>query len=646
MCGICGELSISGRKVSPENIGRMADSIAHRGPDDSGIYCSGPIGLGHRRLSIIDLSENGKQPMWSSDRSLCIVYNGEVYNFQEIRRDLLAEGYHFSSTTDTEVVVHAIQCWGIEKALSKFIGMFAFAVWDSREQRLVLCRDRAGIKPLYYYLSGDTFLFGSEMKSLLAHPGFKRELNRAALGQYFVIGYCLNDYTVFNDTFKLSPGHYMTMDRDGAMSIHRYWGLDDAKRGSFKGGFNDAAEQLEELLVNAFEYRLVSDVPVGLFLSGGIDSSLVSSILKKKVNADILNITIGFREQDFDESPKAKKVSDELGVNHIVHYISPTEAQDTLEKFCDIYDEPFSDTSGIPTFILSRLARQHVKVALSADGGDEQFCGYESYPAYINNYNFVTRFPGALRLIASKVLGGVLPYRQLLSWKLARADETSYTPQSIARYEKMVRLLEVNNEKSLIQLMNEKAWSRATIGEFLPVGGADIFRNTTLSDDCLGEYKDGMMDAMMRTDYCTFLRDDILVKTDRASMSVSLECRDPFLDHRIAELAFSLPVSYLFDRGEHKRILKVLLRQWIGESVISSPKRGFMIPLYYWLRGIWKPFVMEYLSRRRIRSVGVLDEVKVEKEVDRFYRYHGCRAEKIWTMLNFQMWAEKWYLHA
>jgi asparagine synthase (glutamine-hydrolysing) len=482
------------------------------------------------------------------------------------------------------------------------------------------------------------------MKSIIAHPSFTKELDLAALGQHFVTGYILDSQTIFRKVSKLTPGHYLTIDRSGMLKIHRYWNLNRVKRGSFRGSLEEATEQLERLLENAFTYRLISDVPVGLFLSGGIDSSLLSAILKKRAEVDILNITIGFQERHYDESPKARMVSEELGTKHIVHYIDETEVQDLLLKFCEIYDEPFGDTSGIPTYILSRLARQHVKVALSADGGDEQFCGYENYASYLRNYGTIKRIPLVLRMIMSRFLQDIVPYRLLLSFKTSLPDGESYSPQAIARYEKMLKLLRVRDETDLIRLMNEKAWSQETVGNFFKFNDEELFKNTVLSSECLENFKGGLMDSMMRTDYTAFLRDDILVKVDRASMFVSLECRDPFLDHRIAEFAYSLPVSFVYENREHKKILKKILRQWISENVISSPKRGFIIPLYYWLRGVWKPFVLEYLSAEKVRKIGVLDEKKVNKELDRFYRYHGYRAEKIWMMLNFQMWAERWYL--
>jgi asparagine synthase (glutamine-hydrolysing) len=618
----------------------MTASLFHRGPDDGGIYCQGSTGLGHRRLSIIDLSPSGHQPMWSNDGSLGIVFNGEVYNFQELRRELLAQGYHFQGASDTEVVVNAIHCWGMDRALSRFTGMFALAVWDLRTRKLFLARDRLGIKPLYYFRDDERLLFASEVKALLSHPQFPRELNYTALGQYFITGYFLNNYTVFNRTMRVPPGHYLTVDHQGTGSLHRYWGLEDIRRQAFQGTFQEAAERLEEILEQAFRYRLIADVPVGLFLSGGIDSAMLAAVLKHRGQAELLHITIGFNEAAYNEVPKAQQVTRELGVEHLVRYIEIEEAQNTLRQFCEIYDEPFGDTSGIPTFILSRLAREHVKVALSADGGDEQFCGYEAYDFYPKNYLRLKKIPWVLRRFLSRAMTG-LPYRRLLS--LREDNQVLLLPQSIARYEKLAEFLKVRSLGDLLRLTFEKAWNINNIGEFLPEAAGDLFTGAGF-EECSREGQEEIRDAMMRADYRIFLSDDILVKVDRASMHTSLECRDPFLDHHIAEFAFTLPLEFLFGQGEHKRILKFILRQYLSEAIVSSPKRGFSIPLYYWLKGIWKPTVMEYLAPERVKAVGVLDPGKVGQEVDLFYRYNGCRAEKIWMMLNFQMWAERWYL--
>lgn len=641
MCGICGEFNFVGKPVSHFDIEAMAASLIHRGPDDSGIYCDAIIGLGHRRLSIIDLSSNGKQPIWDNEKSLCLVFNGEIYNYKEIQEELKFCGYHFLSSSDSEVVVNAVHCWGLDKALSKFIGMFAFAIWNSKEKTLYLARDRAGIKPLYYYLSEDMLLFGSEIRAILSHKSFKRTLNNSSLRQYFVFGHFPGESTVFNNTFKLQPGHYMEINAGGKVIEKEYWSIKNLNRGSFRGSFQDASEELETLFKSAFKYRLVADVPVGLFLSGGIDSSLVSSILKKENNADILNITIGFNEDNYNEAPKAEQVAKELGVDHVVHYMDANQAQETLLKFCDIYDEPFADTSGIPTYIMSKLARDHVKVALSADGGDEQFCGYDHYVSYLKTYQFMDRFPYALRHILSSVLGKMGPCLNMFSKLGSSGNQLLHKPQFFARFEKIVEALKLRTTGDVIALMHSMAWTVNNIGG---LKSKDILNQ--LSYDDFSYVKDGngdLLDSMMRTGFSSPLPNDILTKVDRASMAVSLECRDPMLDHRITEFAFSLPMEYLCKDGEQKLILKSILKKWVSESIINSPKRGFTIPLYYWLKGPWKPIVKDFLTKRRVNSIGYLNGDIVEKEVNLFYKYEGRRAEKIWTLLNFQMWAEKWY---
>lgn len=643
MCGICGELSFDSQ-VDLTVIRRMTNSLIHRGPDDEGVYCEGRIGLGHRRLSIIDLTANGRQPFWTSDRSLVIVFNGEVYNYREIRSDLEARGYHFTSTSDTEVVINAIHCWGVEHALGKFIGMFAFALWNVRERCLFLVRDRIGIKPLYYHRSKGAIIFGSELRALYAHPRFSRDLDSHGLGQFFVLGYTLGASTVFKDTFKVPAGHYLKVSDSGSAALHRYWSLDNVERGSFHGSFDAAVEQLESLCDSAFGYRLVSDVPVGVFLSGGIDSTFLAAFLKRRLNVDLQYITIGFRDPQYDEAPKAAQVAAQLQLEHTVKYIDAPDAQQALSRFTEIWDEPFGDTSGIPTSILSSVARQQVKVALSADGGDEQFCGYEGYVAYANRFRRVQKTPAGLRRLIAMVLDRVVPYRPLISAYLSCQIGTRWNPQTIARYEKGLDLLRINDAADLIRVMHKKGWTGNTVERILQQKPANVFAGTALDATHLRAMGGELLDRMMRTDLSTFLGDDILTKVDRASMAVSLECRDPFLDHRLVEFAFSLPVKFLYAGGEHKRILKHILRRWIAAPILAAPKRGFVIPLYDWLRGPWKPMVREYLSAERIRSVGILDEKSVAAEVKQFYRYEGCRAEKIMLMLNFQMWAERWYL--
>jgi asparagine synthase (glutamine-hydrolysing) len=639
MCGICGELAFGGAPVSLEPVRAMADAIAHRGPDDSGYYIEGSIGLGHRRLSIIDLSQLGHQPLWNHDRTVAIVLNGEIYNYREIARELESRGVAFRGGSDTEVLVNAVSVWGVEEAVRRLIGMFAFAVWDTRAQRLTLVRDRAGIKPLFYWSDARRVLFGSETRALMAHPAFEKAIDPRGLGQFFVTGFTLGDTTALRNVKRVLPGHIVSVDRDGNWTDTEYWNIDAVARSRGEVNLDEAADELEELLESAIGYRLVADVPVTNFLSGGIDSSLVAAVLQRKLGADLQHITVGFREAEFDESAKAKRVAEALGLRHSVHYVDTAEAQAGLERFVEVYDEPFGDTSGIPTHILSRIARQEATVALSADGGDEQFCGYESYARYRSAWNRMDPVPASLRRAAVGV-GRRLPLRALAG--IASGDrDTTLRPQTYARMQKALRIGGARSTGELVRIMFEKAW---TWDEPMPFAGAPrgLFDRTVLSDAAIAADDDELLGSMMRTDYRTFLRDDVLTKVDRASMHVSLEARDPLLDHRIAEFAYRLPLSAVYAGGEHKRLLKKLVRRWIPEDVVTSPKRGFSIPLYRWMRTIWKPTVMEHLSPAAVKQVGVLDPRVVEREVRQFYAHAGASAERIWMLMSFQMWARRW----
>jgi asparagine synthase (glutamine-hydrolysing) len=621
----------------------MTNALAHRGPDADGLYCRGAIGLGHRRLSIIDLSSAGEQPIWNASRTRAIIYNGEVYNYREIRDELLRSGTEFRSESDTEVILEAIDTWGIDKALARCIGMFAFAIWDEPAQTLTLCRDRVGIKPLYYSLTSARLLFASELKALHTHPGFDRTLDLAGVGQALVTGYAIGAATPFAQVRRLPAGHTLVVQRSGGSTLRQYWSLDRVVRGSFKGSFEDALEELLSLCTSAFQYRLVADVPVGLFQSGGVDSSLVAAVLKKQLQVDVPSVTIGFSDKQYNEVPVAESIARTLGTKHLVHYVSMTEAQEVLERFVDVFDEPFGDTSGIPTYILSRIARSHFKVALSADGGDEQFCGYESYGAYAQRAALIDGVPLLARQALASVLGRWAPLHAWLSRPNGAGDAT-YAPQTRARYEKMIRVLCSPTAADVLARAHEFGFRPEEVSSVLPDAPADPLAQTRLSAEELRRFRQGPIDAMMRTDFTTYLPDDILVKVDRASMAASLECRDPMLDHRLAEFAFSLPIDYLYRGAEHKRLLRALASRWIGRDLLNRPKRGFVVPLYHWLRGVWKPIVMETLSDSRVARAGVLDPKFVATELRTFYSSEGRRAERIWMLLNVQMWADRWLL--
>jgi asparagine synthase (glutamine-hydrolysing) len=566
-----------------------------------------------------------------------------VYNYREIRRELEARGCTFRGGSDTEVIVNAIRTWGMADAIRRFIGMFAFAVWSVPEQRLYLVRDRVGIKPLFYWSDTQRVLFGSEVRALMAHPAFRKELDPVGIGQFFVSGMTLGENTALRGVRRVLPGHIVSISANGEFRDEVYWSLDDVERSTKPRAIDDAADELQSLLDSAVGYRLVADVPVTNFLSGGIDSSLVAATLKRRLGADVLNITVGFDEKAFDESEKAGQVARELAVRHETHRVRIEDAEHGLSEFVEIFDEPFGDTSGIPTWMLSRIARTHAKVALSADGGDEQFCGYESYARYARTWERLSMVPVGVRRAAS-AMGGLVPWRTITGASGTGRRTATLRPQTYARIQKALRIGGVGSSPELIRTMFEKAWSW---NEMLPTGragGPQLFDRTVLADSAIAAADDALMGSMMRADYQAFLRDDVLTKVDRASMHVSLEARDPMLDHRIAEFAFGLPLDLVYSGGEHKRVLKHLLRREISESVVSSPKRGFSIPLYAWMRGVWKPAVMEHLSDDAVRRVGVLDARVVRQEVERFYKYAGGSAERIWMLLNFQMWAQRWLI--
>jgi asparagine synthase (glutamine-hydrolysing) len=641
VCGICGELSFSGEPVRVSAIEAMAASIAHRGPDGSGTHVDGRIGLGHRRLSIIDLSPTGAQPMWSADGQCCIIFNGEVYNYGDIARELEARGCRFQGTSDTEVVVNAIATFGIEDAVRRFIGMFAFAAWFPATAQLTLVRDRVGVKPLFYWNDGQRLLFGSETRALLAHPQFRKDIDPVGIGQYFVTGYTIGEHTAFSNVRRVLPGHIVSFFSDGRVQQKRYWSIDAIARSSEPIQLEHAADELQDLLESAVRYRLVADVPVANFLSGGIDSSLVAALLSKRLGADVQHITVGFAGNVFDESSKASKVAVELGLRHQVCHVNAADAMAGVERFAEIYDEPFGDTSGIPTHILARIAREQVKVALSADGGDEQFCGYESYARYASAWSLLGRVPAGLRR-SGAAAARALPLSRLAA--MFSVNARSLRPQFGARVEKSLRIFGATNRFELVRTMFEKGW---TWGQVPAVRGSvpnRLFDRTVLSDERLAAADDELLGSMMRADYQAFLCDDILTKVDRAAMSVSLEARDPLLDHRLAEFAFRVPLNLLYHGGEHKRVLKTLLRRWVSEDVVSSPKRGFSIPLYAWMRGAWKDVVLEHLSPAAVRRAGVLNPREVQAELDHFYTHAGGSAERIWMLLAFQLWADRWLL--
>ena len=640
MCGICGELRFDGQAVTARDILAMRDALRHRGPDDAGHVLDGPIGLGHRRLSIIDLSPLGAQPMRSADGRFVVVFNGEIYNHKDIRRELEARGVVFRGTSDTEVAVNAAAVFGPLEAVRRFLGMFALALWDVAEKTLLLCRDRVGVKPLYYSLGPRSCQFGSQLRALMARDDFAFELNRDALFRYFQTGYFEGPDTVFKNVRKLPPGTMLAIRSDGSCRETRYFTLDTTIRGSYRGSYDQAREELGALCQEAFALRLVSDVPVGLFLSGGVDSSLVAAVLQQDLDANLTHFTIGFAERNHDEAAKAEALARSLGVAHKVLRLTPDIAAEALRDFCEIYDEPFGDTSGIPTYILSRFAREHVKVALSADGGDEQFGGYTGYERYPRYFKALSPIPGLVRRALARSLRA-LPWERLADARLLGASRNARTADRAARLGRFLDLLALDNPRDVVECYAARGFPALAVARLLGRAAPEIppFPALDLPDPTTAG---GLSDWLMRRDFAFWLPEDILLKVDRASMAASLECRDPLLDHRIAELAFSFPMDFLIKDGEAKRILRDMLRRRVPGSLAGQPKQGFSIPLAAWLRGPHSQGVREALSRESLARVGILDPNEVGRTVDRFFAGEGRYTDRVWLLYNFQMWAGRW----
>lgn len=637
MCGICGEFAFGGAPADPAGLAAMRAALSHRGPDDAGSLVAGSLGLGHTRLAIIDLSPRGRQPMTDGDGRVAIVFNGEIYNYAALREELAASGAHFASDTDTEVAASALAQWDVD-ALPRFIGMFALAVYDTRRRSLLLARDRLGVKPLYYAAMPERFLFASEPRAILAHPTYTPRVERKALASFLQCGYFPGEDTIFTGIRKLPPGSWMRLGAQGIEATGRYWSLGDIRRGSFTGSFDDAADALRPLLAEAFAHRLVADVPVGLFLSGGVDSALVASILRHDRQTALHSFTIGFASPEFDEANSAQVLSERLGLPHNMRRIDATTAQGAVHDLYAVYDEPFGDPSAIPTCLLSRLAREHVKVALSADGGDELFCGYTGHVRYPGLYGRLRVLPPGLRRSLAGLIRS-LPWHLLLPGSKSRVGQVRTD-----RLSRLARLLGARNPRELLiayaarGFFNKEATALAGLAKAtLPPGFCEAARTLDHAAN-----PDELTDMLMRHDVRFWLPDDILVKVDRASMHLGLECRDPLLDHRVAAFAASLPMDYLCGDGVQKRILRRLLADLGSPDLAGAPKRGFDIPLREWLLGPWRPLVEDHLSPARLQATDLLDPATAHNMARRFLSGRGGSAHRIWLLVSLQLWAGRW----
>jgi asparagine synthase (glutamine-hydrolysing) len=628
MCGITGFIDFS-KKQNQSTLENMVQTLKHRGPNNNGALLYKDefafVGLGQTRLAIIDVSNDGNQPM--QYKHLSIVFNGEIYNYKEIKRELIQLGHKFSSNSDTEVILHAFEEWKTE-CVHKFIGMFAFVIYDKNNNNIYAYRDRAGVKPFFYYKKNGVFMFASELKAFHEHPSFEKKIDIGALNSYFDYGYVPSPYCIFEDTHKLDPGHFLEFNlRKNELKVTEYWNSDTFySMPQLTLDYNEAKSELITLLKSAYNYRMVSDVPVGVFLSSGYDSTSVAAILQDTSSSKIKTFTIGF-ESGNNEAPHAKENAAYMGTDHHEYYCTEKEAKGIIHDLPFYYDEPFGDSSAIPTTLVSQFAKKEVTVALSADGGDEVFCGYNSYLDLDGKMNSIKKIPNFLRPMLKKTLtvGGRLTgnSKQALKHKLISLSESlndNDFNMALDIFHKSKQLPKHFKLKFIRQKVNE----------------------LKSPFDINDKVHHSIMEMLMAVDYKTYLPNDILTKVDRATMSVSLEGREPLLDHRILEFAARLPLSYKFDGVTTKRILKDVTHDYVPKKMMDRPKTGFSLPISKWLRQDLSYLIEEHLSEKSLAISGLFNEKYVAKQVELFKEEKFHYVTFIWKLLMFQMWYKKW----
>jgi asparagine synthase (glutamine-hydrolysing) len=623
MCGINGFVLDKSTSVD-ENINRinkMNSLITYRGPDSDGIYTDAAVGLGMRRLAIIDLS-TGKQPIFNEDGTKVIVFNGEIYNFKELRDDLIMKGHKFTTKGDTEVILHSYEEYGT-KCLDKLNGMFAFAIYDIKNREMFIARDRAGEKPLYYHKDHERFIFASELKSIIKTFDIKKEINKTALNQYFSLTYIPAPLTIFEKIFKLEAGSFI-LYKDGNLKIERYWNIDSREAEPIQS-YDECKRRLREALFTSVEQKMISDVPLGAFLSGGIDSSIMVGIMSKLSNRPVETFTIGFKLKEFDESDRAQIVSQKNKTNHHIHFLDYTHAVSELENILETFDEPFADSSAIPTYFVSKFAGEHVKVVLTGDAGDELFGGYSKYMVnyYTDMYN---RVPGVLRKNLIEPLIYRIPDRSSFSRKVRKVVESSEKEMYEKRRELM--FLGFNGDK---------------IGKLLKTENI----NSNSYDIIEKAYnKNPEFDELTRTLYTDFkivLEGDMLVKVDRMSMLNSIETRVPMLDRSVIELAFKMPSNFKISGRNQKYILKDTFKDLIPQEVLGKSKRGFAVPIGEWFKGPLKDLLLGLLSREFIIEQGIFEYEYIESLLEDHFAERVNNAYPLWALFVFQKWYSKYY---
>ncbi len=620
MCGIAGLANVDGQPVDAALLRRMTDVIAHRGPDGEGFRVEGSVGLGHRRLAIIDLV-TGDQPMGSDDGTTWIIYNGEVYNFRELRAELEARGYRFRTTSDTEVILQAYEAFGVQ-CLQKLQGMFAFGIWDARRRQLFLARDRVGIKPLVYSWNGRRLVFGSEIKALLEDPTVPRDLDWEAFRDYLTLAYVPSPRTIFGSIRKLPPGAYLLLSLDGgAPRVERYWDLRFAPDHAVTE--REWLERLPHVLGETVARHMVADVPVGAFLSGGVDSSTVVAFMARASSAPIRTFSIGFDEADFDELAHARQVAHRYGTAHSEYVVKP-DAFEVLPRLAWQFDEPFADSSAIPTYYVSKITREQVTVALSGDGGDESFAGYRRYARAEALHRRLDRWPALALRPLLRLTGRMMPrgmrgrgYLDLLG------------REPIDRY---FRLMSSHDGGSLRRLLTADARARVSTEVT-----AEPFRRLIREG-----FPPDYVSSLQYLDIRTYLPDDILTKVDRASMLVSLEARVPLLDHILMEFVATMPSGLKLRNGTGKAILKTLMASELPADLLRRPKMGFGVPLGVWFRRELADYARDVLLGRRTRERGLFDPGVVAGLLDEHQRAGRDRSSQLWTLVAFEEWARRW----